>query len=281
MSSIIWMHCKYLSIAMTCCFWCWKWNMCAEWANFLSPLLAAAAAATFPGDVPQPPAGGFDVDGDDFKDDLPLDGPGPVIPYAGYSTSWAALERLCHLMTHEPKQKTKDVESFPSVNNPSLLSSSHKLLIKETLNIWRRRARAHTLSQRSANSSSSLRSGGSVQSENEIEWKSAHRFIDRPILLSLLCTFDLNLAKHPSIFCSLFPSALLLLRNTILLHDPLERTINATQRTAYVTAAAESKSKHNCKIFFPRRLDRRLSWHKLLLEEREDSGFSKEKRIYR
>ena len=54
--------------------------MCAEWANFLSPLLAATAAATFPGDVPQPPTGGFDVDGDDFKDDLPLDGPGPVIP---------------------------------------------------------------------------------------------------------------------------------------------------------------------------------------------------------
>ena len=54
--------------------------MCAEWASFLSPLLAAAAAEVLPGDVPQPPPGAVEVDGDDFRDDLPLDGPGPVMP---------------------------------------------------------------------------------------------------------------------------------------------------------------------------------------------------------
>ncbi len=53
--------------------------MWAEWANFLSPLLATDLGA-FPRAQPIPPPGVED-DGDDLSDDLPLgEGPGPVIP---------------------------------------------------------------------------------------------------------------------------------------------------------------------------------------------------------
>jgi hypothetical protein len=65
---------------MTCCFWCWKWNMWAEWASFLSPLLAIDFGVLPRAQLPIPPPGVVE-DGEDFSDDLPLgDGPGPVIP---------------------------------------------------------------------------------------------------------------------------------------------------------------------------------------------------------
>ena len=68
--------------------------MWAEWASFLSPLAALGDLAP---QLPNPP-GWLQEDGDDLSDDFPLgDGPGPVMPYAGYSTSCADLARLCHL----------------------------------------------------------------------------------------------------------------------------------------------------------------------------------------
>lgn len=97
----------YFSRAMTCCFWCWKWNMWAEWASFLSPVCAAPFGDLVSDQPPTVP--GVDDVGDDLSDDLPLwHGPGPVTPYAGYSTSWAAFARLCHLplriASHFPEQ---------------------------------------------------------------------------------------------------------------------------------------------------------------------------------
>ena len=54
--------------------------MWAEWANFLSPLLAMDLGVFPSVQLPIPPPGVVD-DGDDLSDDLPLgDGPGPVIP---------------------------------------------------------------------------------------------------------------------------------------------------------------------------------------------------------
>lgn len=55
--------------------------MWAEWANFLSPLLATDFGALPSAQLPMPPPPGVVDDGDDLSDDLPLgDGPGPVIP---------------------------------------------------------------------------------------------------------------------------------------------------------------------------------------------------------
>lgn len=69
--------------------------MWAEWASFLSPL-----AADLFGGLIHPDEGGL------FGDVLLLaDGPGPVIPYAGYSTSCADFTRFCHLFSFIEKKK--------------------------------------------------------------------------------------------------------------------------------------------------------------------------------
>ena len=114
----------YLSIAITCCFWCWKWNMWAEWASFLSPL-----AADLFGGLIHPDEGGL------FGDVLLLaDGPGPVIPYAGYSTSCADFTRFCHLFSFIEK-KNKSLFTIHGTVNKDI--SFHWFLIFQSTNrMW-------------------------------------------------------------------------------------------------------------------------------------------------